>query len=285
LIPCRASSSSPPRSRTPASRRSSSVYSRTVSKWGDGGYSWNTLDFGDDPLPLISPLRPVVYSASTPQLGKSSSPPDLLQPRTYSPLINTPSPTESAVTTNSSPVRMNPINAPPAVPRSPRAAKKPLQTVSLEQAKAAINKPGAVHLLPEELRAKTLNRSRSHEPIRMASVTIFSGDSPPELPNAPTLVDTQGRHRSLVGPSGCALRYRTEVATEYPFPVVAPSQHPTVEKTSASSASRWHSASPENARQALGKFPNIYRFNEYKLCYLNFALAIQCLQAKQLLTS
>lgn len=250
LIPRRASSTSPPRSRTPSSyapRRSSSVYSRTVSQWFDDDASWRSADLRDDPLPELPPLpllQPVAYSKSTPQLIERSAapPPPMLEPRTYSPLIITPSPTASRATTPSRSPAASPGPAPlrkrlepPAMyPTSPPVhdgAKKKVQTVSLEQANAAVHSPGAVHLLPEELRAQTLaksksheapmlGKSRSHEPMRVPTLKFFSSQmttttAPPQLPNPPTLMDAQGRHRSLQGQWT-----HGDPSSEYPFPVV-----------------------------------------------------------------
>jgi len=74
--------------------------------------------------------------------------------------------------------------------------KKHLRMVSLEHAKQMLQAPGAVHLLPEELRAQALGRSRSQDPMRITSFDIMSGIvTPPELPEAPTLVDSQVRER------------------------------------------------------------------------------------------
>ena len=111
-------------------------------------------------------------------------------------------------------------------PRSPSVhdtPKKQVHTVSLAQAKAAVNSPGAVHLLPEELRAQTLGKpmsplgkSRSFEPIvRVDTLKFFDQATPPELPEPPTLVDAQGRHRSLLGHGK-----GTNAGLGYPFPVL-----------------------------------------------------------------
>lgn len=157
-------------------RRTSSVYSRTVSQWIPDSPVWSASDLVDNPLPALPPelLRPIAYSASTPQLIET--PPDglLLQPRTYQPLLTTPSPTISRNTTPSPgtdplqegrkfstllPTAVDVVNIP----------KSHLRTVSLEKAKATAGAPGAEHLLPEELRAKskgkTVVKTRSLEPI------------------------------------------------------------------------------------------------------------------------
>lgn len=237
LIPRRASSASPPRSREPSlysQRRSSSVYSRTVSQWFDDDSSWRSVDLRDDPMAEMPPLpilQPVAYSRSTPQLiERPAAPaPPALESRTYSPLIITPSPTASRVATpNRSPL---PSPGPSlfrqqtrhqsqfSVPFSPvlhDGPQKQVHTVTLQQAKAAVHSPGAVHLLPEELRAQSLGKSRSHEPIRVPTLAFFDTASTPELPLSPTLVDSQGRHRSLQ-----AQEVNLDRGSQYPFPTVS----------------------------------------------------------------
>ena len=130
---------------------------------------------------------------------------------------------------------------------SPKIEKQHLRTVSLEKAKAAVQSPGAEHLLPEELRARnhptrmSLNKSRSFEPLvrtpielprqareakeskppivrgtlAMFRVSPQSATAPPELPTL-TLVDAQGRDRVVGLP-------RASVA---PLPVFAFPQPP-----------------------------------------------------------
>ncbi|KAK3720840.1 hypothetical protein LTR37_003503 [Vermiconidia calcicola] len=219
LIPRRASSSSPPRSRTPssyASRRSSSVYSRTVSQWDLDDISWRSADFADEPLPPIPPLHALAYSASTPQLVEEPSSPDLLEPRMYSPLIISPSPTASHATTPALSPNYTLSVLLPTPPVSLQVPKKQPRTVSLEKAKAAANAPGAVHLLPEEMRAQTLSKSRSHEPLRKASSAMFAMNNAPDIPEPPTLLDIQGRHRSILSTTE-----RPTNATGYPFPIIS----------------------------------------------------------------
>jgi hypothetical protein len=146
LIPRQSSSASLPRSKTPSSfarSRSSSIYSRTVSQWGDG-YSWNTADFADEPLPPLPTLQPLAYSSSTPQLGNKAPTVEVPETRTYSPLIITPSPIESR---RSTPPHSH--GSPILSPISSGGGKKAPRTISLAQAKAAVHAPGAVHLLPE----------------------------------------------------------------------------------------------------------------------------------------
>ena len=224
-IPRRASSSSPPRSRTPsvyAARRSSSVYSRSVSQFGSDNSSWRSADFADEPLPPLPTLLPVAYSASTPHLVGQQPIPPLLQARTYSPLIITPSPTASRVSTPSPPPYHKPSILLPSPPVSVQVPQKQLRTVPLEQAKADFHAPGAVHLLPEELRAQTIVKSKSHEVIRVDSTAIVSG-SP--LPPPTTLVDSQGRRRTLRSPM-------EQYASEYPFPTMDSETHGSFEPPS-----------------------------------------------------
>ncbi|KAI6817026.1 hypothetical protein KC340_g13840 [Hortaea werneckii] len=213
-------------------RRSSSVYSRTVSQWNpEWDYQseevpevpplpdWRSADFADQDTNLL--LRPIAYSASTSQLLEKNpqqqySPPrpQLLEPRAYRPLIVTPSPTASAspsrATTPSprpSESRASILLPPPPAPA--HVPKKHLRTVSLEKAKELIHAPGAVHLLPEELRAQrtlTKKTTRSQEPMRMDSLDVFDAgvNVPPDFPASPpvlpTLIDEYGRERLLASP-------------------------------------------------------------------------------------
>ncbi|KAK0269265.1 hypothetical protein LTR35_014973 [Friedmanniomyces endolithicus] len=195
------SASSRPSSRGP--RRSSSIYSRATSQWDleadvPAIPSWQTADFTDQDLLL----RPIAYSASTPQLN--AEPPvqqQLAELRTYSPLIHSPSPTISRRKTPSPPPGLRPSMLLPPPAGSLQIPRKHLRMVSLEKAKQMLQAPGAVHLLPEELRAQALGRSRSQDPMRIPSFAIMSGTAtPPQLPEAPTLVDSQGRERLLSSP-------------------------------------------------------------------------------------
>ncbi|KAK5696705.1 hypothetical protein LTR97_008009 [Elasticomyces elasticus] len=201
-------------------RRSSSVYSRGTSIWDLEREpevptipSWQTADLSDQDLLL----RPIAYSASTSQLD--TKPPiqqQLEQLRTYSPLLHTPSPTISRRTTPSPPPGPRPsILLPPPVGFA-HVPKKHLRTVSPEKAKEMLQAPGAVHMLPEELRALALGRSRSQDPMRVTSMEVMSGRmTPPELPEAPTLVDSQGRERLLCSPRASMSPVKHH---GYPFP-------------------------------------------------------------------
>ncbi|KAI7177878.1 hypothetical protein KC316_g2440 [Hortaea werneckii] len=216
-------------------RRSSSVYSRTVSQWDpEWDYhseevpevpplpDWRSADFADQDTNLL--LRPIAYSASTSQLLEKNQQqqqqqqqpppqPQLLEPRAYRPLIVTPSPTASASPSRATTPSPRPSDSRPSIllPPPPAPAyvpKKHLRTVSLEKAKELIQAPGAVHLLPEELRAQqtlTKKTTRSQEPMRMDSLDVFdAGVVPPDLPASPpvlpTLIDEHGRERLLASP-------------------------------------------------------------------------------------
>ncbi|KAI7235889.1 hypothetical protein KC330_g4028 [Hortaea werneckii] len=215
-------------------RRSSSVYSRTVSQWNpEWDYQseevpevpplpdWRSADFADQDTSLL--LRPIAYSASTSQLLEKNQQqqqqqqfppqPQLLEPRAYRPLIVTPSPTASASPSRATTPSPRPSDSRPSIllpppPAPAHVPKKHLRTVSLEKAKELIQAPGAAHLLPEELRAQqtlTKKTTRSQEPMRMDSLDLFdAGIVPPDLPASPpglpTLIDEYGRERLLASP-------------------------------------------------------------------------------------
>ncbi|EMC95304.1 hypothetical protein BAUCODRAFT_534884 [Baudoinia panamericana UAMH 10762] len=212
------SGSSPAASQS--TRRSSSVYSRTASQYDPtpnrpGLPSWRTADFAEQNLLL----RPVAYSASTSQLlQKTPAQPAGLEPRTYNPVTITPPTTGSRVPTPSPPPLLRPsVLLPPPVSIA-QISQKHLRAVSLEKAKAIMQAPGAVHLLPEELRAQTLSKSRSQEPLRLSSVDVVAGGSgSPRLPQAPTLVDSQGRERLVKSPT---LPPPPTSCADYPYPAV-----------------------------------------------------------------
>jgi hypothetical protein len=174
---------------------------------------------------------------------------EILQPRTYNPLISSPSPTASRSSIPASPPSPEPEPEPevelevapekkrdveaemepedeleienepepttearpsillPPPPGSVHIPKQHLRTVSLEKAKEMMQAPGVVHLLPEELRAQNLNRSRSHEPlrrqthVRMDCADVLAGKEPQEPPmETATLVDQEGRERYIRSP-------------------------------------------------------------------------------------
>lgn len=215
-VPRRASSSSACRSRTPpvySARRSSSVYSRSVSRWGSENSSWMSEDFVDDPLPPLPILQSVAYSASTPQFGERPSNLSPLPACKYSPLIITPSPTASRFSTPSPPPQHKPSILLPEPPVSIQVPRRHLRTVSLEKAQADSNAPGTVHLLPEELRAQIVKKSKSYDPVRVSSVALMAGANTAQTKNPPTLADNQGRRRTL-NPRN------EQFVTEYPFPAM-----------------------------------------------------------------
>ncbi|KAK3671283.1 hypothetical protein LTR78_008918, partial [Recurvomyces mirabilis] len=196
-------------------RRSSSVYSRRQSEWSipldspediPAVPTWRLEDLADQNLLL----RPIAYSASTSQLvTKPSTQQQTLEPRAYSPLIVTPSPTASRNTTPSpapSEPQENVLLPPPA--GFMQVPKKHLRTVSLEKAKEMLQAPGALRLLPEELRAQqqaqatpaqappALTKSRSQEPLRKSSSAMIGlADDLAQNPTISTLIDLQGRER------------------------------------------------------------------------------------------
>ena len=178
-------------------RRSSSIYSRTPSQWAPDDVSWQSADFASQPDLL---LRAIAYSASTPQLVEKQPAGEFLEPRQCSPLIASPSPTASRVSTPSpAPVHRPSVLLPPPTD-SAHIAKKHLRTVSLEKAKAALLAPGAEHLLPEELRARQLGKSRSHEPLARDTADFFRSAAPPQLPEPVIIIDCHGRDRIVSSP-------------------------------------------------------------------------------------
>ena len=209
-----------------APRRTSSVYSRTVSQWFAESPTWSASDLADNPIPALplEYLQPIAYSASTPQLKETTPAGPFLQPRTYQPLLTTPSPTASRCTSREpSPRRASSrkdLRISVLLPTAFDVAQIPrthLRTVSLEKAKANSGAVGAEHLLPEEQRAKSkgkaIPKARSLEPIvkppvpitrdTMAmfgrSVDLGVGPNAPSLPSM-TLVDAEGRDRVVGAP-------------------------------------------------------------------------------------
>lgn len=239
-------------------RRASSVYSRTVSQWIPDSPVWTGSDFADEPLPALPQqyLQPIAYSASTPQLVERPPTPPLLEPRTYQPLLATPSPTVSRATTPSPTPRTDDRPPRPSILlpmplESPKIERQHLRTVSLEKAKAAAQSPGAEHLLPEELRARShptrvsLIKSRSFEPLvrtpterpkqprearepivrdtlAMFRVSPESAKTPPELPTL-TLIDAEGRDRVVGSPRASVAPLP---AFAFPEPPMTPTSPP-----------------------------------------------------------
>ena len=207
-----------------APRRTSSIYSRTVSQWFSDSPTWSASDLADNritALPLEY-LQPIAYSASTPQLKETTPARPFLQPRTYKPLLTTPSPTASRCTSRSpSPTRASirkDLRVSALLPTAVDVAQIPrthLRTVSLEKAKANSSAPGAEHLLPEGLRAQSkgtaIPKARSLEPIvkpprpvMRDTMAMFgrSVDLPPDALGLPsmTLIDAKGRDRVVGAP-------------------------------------------------------------------------------------
>lgn len=196
-------SSSRSRSKTPLSlrgRRTSSIYSRTVSQWDADRISWISADFADEPVPPLLLLRPLAYSVSTPQLVAKAPEPSKLQPRTFSPLIRTPSATTTVQVDTPSATQENQDSFFTARSTLSEPLKKHMRTISLEEAKAAVHAPGAVHFLPEELRARQLRKSRSDEALRGVHLPDAANSSTAAQAEPLTLVDKQGRRRTLLSP-------------------------------------------------------------------------------------
>lgn len=163
-----------------------------------------------------------------PQLVEKPKTPPILEPRAYEPLITTPSPTISRATTPSSFASSEREPRPSVLlPPTPivQLPKKQLLTVSLEKAKEAMNAPGAVRLLPEELRAQnplSIARSKSQDPIRKSSLDIFQSNVGFDAPVAATLVDTQGRDRLIQSPIGTS--FPATPMTSYSVPPWTPTE-------------------------------------------------------------
>jgi len=166
--------------RSMSKRRSSSVYSRTISQWAPTPESWHSRDLSASDMFL----QPNVYSYSSPHLVESPPTPPLLLLRTFSPLLDSPltTPDETPEEWRHESVLLPP--APPSINVNP--LKGHVKTVSLDKAKAAMHTPGKAPMLPEELRALAARSlsvvdhrmSRSAEDLR--TQTTF--ETPPSLP-------------------------------------------------------------------------------------------------------
>ncbi|KAK4565316.1 hypothetical protein LTR86_003933 [Recurvomyces mirabilis] len=262
-------------------RRSFSVYSRRQSEWSlplddpediPAVPTWRLEDLADQNLLL----RPIAYSASTSQLAtKASTQQQTLEPRAYSPLIVTSSPTASRKTTPSpapSGPQENALLPPPA--GFMQVPKKHLRTVSLEKAKEMLQAPGAIRLLPEELRAQkqaqattarplsTLIKSRSQEPLRKSSSAMIGlAHDLARNPTISTLIDTQGRERVVSIPRIALQPISPPLTTPSTFATLntIPSHPPTYlrvgtgpAKDMAPLSSQTREASRAKAAQALG---------------------------------
>lgn len=187
------------------SRRTSSVYSRTVSQWAPTPESWKSRDLAASGIFL----QPSIYSISTPELvvddSKTEQIVTTLLPRAYQPLISTPSPSPSPSLANTSLTELSVASTeehvqgrrpstllpPPWRPAGHSIFTSPNQvrTVSLSTARAAQHAPGARYLFPEEMRALAaekarkgaLHKSRSFEMIGAMNIAPVS----PLLPSSP----------------------------------------------------------------------------------------------------
>jgi hypothetical protein len=236
----------------PGTRRTSSVYSRTVSQWYADSPTWSASDLADNPIPALplEYLQPIAYSASTPQLKETTPTGPFIQPRTYQPLLTTPSPTASRCTSRTpSPRRVSfrkDLRFSVLLPTAVDVAQIPrthLRTVSLEKAKASSGAPGVEHFLPEEQIARSkitvepitpitpvIPKARYLEPIvktsgpitrdTMAmfgrSVDLGPGPDAPGLSKLPsmTLVNAEGRDRVVGAP-----RLSVAPSPTFAFPV------------------------------------------------------------------
>ncbi|GIZ43648.1 hypothetical protein CKM354_000686500 [Cercospora kikuchii] len=197
-------------------RRSSSVYSRTPSNWApDSVSSWQTDDLQGD---IRMPERSIAYSSSVPDLKaisvESDTPAVLLEPRAFDPLLT--SPTVSTIVSDNSPSASRPATTLLPQLEKPISPAKSINTISLAEAKEAINSPGAQRLLPEELLARTMSKTKSMLHSRATSADPFgmrAVSSSTEYPISATFVDRQGRTRSITTPPAIASH-----PVEYPLP-------------------------------------------------------------------
>lgn len=170
----------------------SSTYSRTPSYASTGQQSpWKIQLPRPDSPPL---LQPIAYSVSSPNLKQKLEKEDLTgqdeEPRAFAHLVDTPS-TLSICTMDSSPKSRRSTILPTIIMDAVHS--KP-QMVSLEQAKQAMDAPGAVRMLPEELRAMRRVKSQG----RLDSIDIFgAGQKAPLPPTRPIWRDSQGRARTV----------------------------------------------------------------------------------------
>lgn len=158
-------------------------------------------------------FRPIAYDPSTPSSPVQDAEEEIreeeeaadtmfLQPRTFSPLITSPSPTLSAVTTNPPPTE--PPQSPTSTIRSTETSIRPrVPTISLKQAQRANQAPGAVHLLPEELRAQNLEKSKSKPQLRPETMSIFSAGAkaPLQSPKLPPAIVFPDLKRAISKPA------------------------------------------------------------------------------------
>ncbi|KAL9532088.1 hypothetical protein SMMN14_04702 [Sphaerulina musiva] len=183
-------------------RRSSSVYSRTPSYWAaESIESWQTNDLEEISRTV---LPPIAYSVSVPDFKSQDAAPAFLQPRKFSPLLTSPRMSIQTISSSNPSSGATTITTPPTptMLSSTEAPRQKPAMISLHEAKETLHAPGAKILLPEELRAqagrKNTRESQGH--VRLSSSDIFRMHAPPEAPAVATLVDRQGRVRSITTP-------------------------------------------------------------------------------------
>jgi len=161
-----------------SARRTSSIYSRTVSQYAPTPESWRDEEHL---MPTLF-LQPSVYSLSTPELTLADTTQSIVPPRPCAPLITSPSPSPSRTSTPSPPPdSLWRERLLPPSPQMLRVATQHIRTISLDKAKAALRSPGAQHLLPEEMRALAAARKASQQHIIRGSRS-FEGIVPPKGP-------------------------------------------------------------------------------------------------------
>jgi hypothetical protein len=164
-----------------SARRTSSIYSRTVSQYAPTPESWRD----EEHLMPTFFLQPSVYSLSTPELTLGGTPQSAIPPRPCAPLITSPSPSPSRTSTPSPPPdRFWQERLLPPSPQMLRVATQHIRTVSLDKAKAALRSPGAQQLLPEEMRALAAARKADQQHIVRGSRS-FEGIMSPRSPVLP----------------------------------------------------------------------------------------------------
>ncbi|KAG9859405.1 hypothetical protein KCU68_g145, partial [Aureobasidium melanogenum] len=143
-------------------RRTSSIYSRTVSQYAPTPESWRD----EERLVPTFFLQPSVYSLSTPELILEDTPRSTVPPRPCAPLITSPSPSPSRTSTPSPPPdRFWQEKLLPPSPQMLRIATQHIRTVSLDKAKATLRSPGVQPLLPEEMRALAAAKKANQQHI------------------------------------------------------------------------------------------------------------------------
>lgn len=156
-------------------RRSSSVYSQTPSQWLSDTSSLQYLDIDFDSCLL----QPGSYSSNIPDLNVKKAAPEVREPRGYSPLFTSPSPTLSAVSTFATSTLSTLVLSPDLLPERPKA-----RLMSMEKANQAFSAPGVIHLLPEEQRAQSSKKIKARAAARRESREMYSSPRPPPLPPA-----------------------------------------------------------------------------------------------------